>query len=725
MIGDTCHDILRAKGFCQVGNLDCDIVMALWWHEEHGIELAEVHLANAILFRGVKCYRVAAISENGETHSRHLKDFEADLIARFDEVHFHLSSFRQSSRDLATKRLLQKGFRCIGGRNGGDNENPRARLQTIADEIKTSTSDLCRDEKLFRLGGARSSLLRGQLQRRIINEKRKLQQLREEQKRLAVYQDLTNRLEEEYKGNASVFCLLTQVPSTIQIAWNSEEIHDVTDVIIKELRDLDRYVIRQKFGGNRFQVMLEAVASPGISLLTRWTAGVFSPRQLEGLTPEFTPFKKEVEKLCDALPRKDIVLGGSVKDPQNLLAARVVRNFLEKVKKVSRPATKTPQSPSGRMPVWMGQNVLPDDRLDGSWELPLDRCGHIYCSGKTGSGKTVAAYVIVEGAAANPHVAITVIDAEAQWCGLVVPEDRTKILSQYADFGLEPSQAQGFDFECHVPAFSLGEPLPENLTGLSCGRRIISCKGMDDRSRCELCAKVLDAVIRETFTSEADSVRHVIVLDELFRWFRKGVAKNAQEAAHEVERYIEWIAREGRKYGDCLLLIGQSNRDLSHTLSVTRQNITTRIVLANSDREIEHLATILDDPKQIASLKTAEALVVNPAWGVAKIRIRPPLSKAFEPANDDLRKILTGSDGDVLPKKLSDIAQTALDIVREKFGQTGQPIRFSEVIEQLGLTSRRRIQEIITELQRSGEVTLKKLPQRGNPLIVAPVGRRT
>jgi hypothetical protein len=178
------------------------------------------------------------------------------------------------------------------------------------------------------------------------------------------------------------------------------------------------------------------------------------------------------------------------------------------------------------------------------------------------------------------------------------------------------------------------------------------------------------------------------------------------------------VAREGRKYGMFLVLVGQSCRDFSHAMATVRQNISTRIFLANTDREIEVAAQHLDNSRAIAHLATGEAFVCNPEWGAVRLAVRPPLSKVWEPPEREARRLV--EDTDRSRPRLSETAQQVLDEAAALYAETNAPVRMSVIVRRLGITSRRKIQKVIADLRRMGAARFERLKERGQPLVLVP-----
>ncbi len=76
--------------------------------------------------------------------------------------------------------------------------------------------------------------------------------------------------------------------------------------------------------------------------------------------------------------------------------------------------------------------------------LNLDKLStHTMIAGATGSGKTVAAQVLVEEAL-KKGISVVVFDPTAQWTGFLRPQKSDEMLSRYDAFGLSKAEARGF-----------------------------------------------------------------------------------------------------------------------------------------------------------------------------------------------------------------------------------------------------------------------------------------
>jgi hypothetical protein len=718
---DYCHDILAAEGFRRIGTLDCDLHVELWWHPQHRLEVSVVTVGEWVLIRGAKYYRLKAMGEQGELYTRDLAAFDADLTTRFGEVHLLLSAFPDITADLARRRIAEKRFRPAGGGDETGAEDLPGHLNQLAAELEALQVAKKRDEDLLRLDRGRSPTLARGLGERIAKAQGRIKEIQAERKGLADRLAATAHLEKEYLQKAAATCLLFASCSNVQVAGCADEFTDVLRAVVKELQDVHQYQIQQKFQGGKLQIYIEEVEAPGVSLLTRWAGGVLCPRQLERLGPQFQSLRGAVERQLMVFPHRDILLGGAVQDERKLVSARVVRNFLHRLERVPSAARsgECVSSPPSAMPMWIGHVMNSAGEQTQPWEFPLDRAVHTLISGRTGSGKSYLGRVIVEGAAACEDVSIVVLDPRGQWTGLLAQEDRAEILGRYGEFGLDPSQARSFDFAYYGIGQGLGRPLPADLRRLAEGRHIVGFKGLDDRARCEWTARVLEALFDACAIGESLRLRLSIAIDEAIQFIRRGVVDEAKDAAAKVELALERIAREGRKYGIGLLAISQSSRDFSYSLASVRENVATHVFMANGSAESEYAARYLGAGHELSSLRTGEAIVQNGEWGVVRVAVRPPLSKVWEPTEAEVRSLVGGQGMTSLP--LSPTARAILDAAMKNHRATGRPVRLASVVEQLGITSRRRVDQVVAELEAVGVARFERLNERGRPLVMTPM----
>jgi hypothetical protein len=380
-------------------------------------------------------------------------------------------------------------------------------------------------------------------------------------------------------------------------------------------------------------------------------------------------------------------------------------------KGVLDPDTITPEA----MPLRLGLRLDDAGKPLGPAVLPLTQFVHAYISGTTGSGKSYLARAIVEEATQHKELSILVLDPRNQFVGLLVPEDRQPILQRYSEFGMQPEKAKGFDFRYFAPGLFYAPNLPQDLTSLATGRSIVSFKNLDDQRRCELAAQVLESAFTKLGQQESERPCLLILVDEAQLLTRKRVDESARDAAGQAERALDRIAREGRKYGIVMTLISQTIRDFSHELASLRQMTTTKIFLRNSDREIQYAADIIGDGRALVQLPTGMALVHNANWGAIRISVRPPYSKVYELPESQIRQLFTTP---TVGKGISSEALALLAVIKQYSAPGQMPLNMSQLGELAGITSKRRLNELVDELQDCGAISTRKMPERGRPRII-------
>jgi hypothetical protein len=716
MADDYSHNILLTEGFRLIGQIFEPWTVSIWWHEQRCVETAVLAIEEWLLLRASKVYRVTAKGPEGETCARHLDEFDEYLATHFAQLDSWCSFLRTVTPTMAKRRIAEKQNSPA---SPGSTGLPLAdQLAELMQRNESARSALAGDERLLQLGGSRSPLLRGHLTQQILARRRDAQEIQTQAKIVRERMGVEQRLEMQYATKGEGVCLFVAAASNIQVVQDAAQFTDALHAVVKEIEDKDRYQVRQKLAG-KLQIAVEDMAAPGVAALTRWTGAALDPNQLARLGPELAPLREAVERHYAVFPRQDITAAnGAVQDERKLVAARVVRNFISKIATVPLAAPRATRLPGGPMPIWIGHFSGEIPAATSPVELPLPLLGNVLFTGSTGSGKSFAARAWIEGLLGYSEVSVLIIDPGNQWFGIRRAEDRPEILNLYERFSLDPNQARGFDFTYYCPGLRLGEPLPSDLRELAFGRRIVSMKGLSDRERCQQTEKILQAAFDERSRAESTSQRLIICLDEGHRFLRRYTDRDAHEAASAVQRAIDRLAREGRKYGLSLWWITQGAMDLSHEVASVRPNIATRVFLASSDNQLEAAADFLDRPEQLLRLTPGQALVCNPSWGTLAVDTRPPLSKVMELDESEIRRILGSAPA--APQPLSSAAQAVLTRAFEHLQSSSTPVRLSVVAQELQITSRRQIDQIVLELRESAAARFERLNEPGRPLIIIP-----
>jgi len=414
----------------------------------------------------------------------------------------------------------------------------------------------------------------------------------------------------------------------------------------------------------------------------------------------------------------DITVDGNIRDDKKLLAAWVVSSF---VNRLDKPEVGSALKDIGKdqMPINIGRFMDNFRVTSKSCSLPITKFNNIYTSGTTGVGKTCTCRVIIEEAAQYKDLSILIISPRNQAAGLFVPEDRESFLSLYPEFGMDRSSAHGYKFDYYAPGQNFGQKLPDDRSQLAQGHSVVVLKWLGEKQRYEHFKEILNSVFRFCSKEESSVTRLLIVIEEAHCFTKKRADDSAKTAAEKAEIALDRMVREGRKYGCCVIIDSQSIKDFTRDSASIRQNTNTKIFLHNTDREIDYAADFIGNGRQIVQLPPATAIIFNPAWGVIKVKIRPPYSKVWDFSAEDTAKIIQ-KPALTRPRPTSE-ANRLLELIKEHYDRTGQGMNLSETAIKFGVSSKRRIQGLVDELEHAGYIKTYRISQRGKPRIIEPV----
>jgi hypothetical protein len=673
-------------------------------------------LGRATLIKGDKSYYLKSVGTEGETWARDIRLLHDYLEGHFPELRISFSHFRDVPPELAQTEVRRRMAL----------EAPTQPIPTVEEiarlqkQLEATRLDVATTIGFAELMTGQSDVLSGHLQQLTRTRRAQIDRLQDQIERGEQRLGLLQHLQREYqhKGSAAVYSF--SISSNIQVAENPVQFQDALRAVVKELSDMNRYQVTQKLSGGRLNIQVAEATEPAINWIEQWLGGALTPTQVHRRSPNLDLVRKATEDHVMVTPDDPIVVNDHVRHAETHMAARFVSNVLERLDKTDRFAQKAALSPESispeTIPLSLGWEVDDTGKMTRPVAFPLTEMVHIYVSGTTGGGKSFLARVLVEEAAQYKQLSILVLDPRNQAIGLLVPEDRPKILQQYEHFGMKPGRARGFRFSYFAPALPFTPPLPKDLSTLAMGRSIVSFKGLDDQRRCTLAGKILDAVFAACNAQESESPRLVVVVDEAHLFTRKRLDDSAKQAAAQVERALDKIAREGRKFGIVLALVSQTMKDFAYELASIRQMTTTKFFLRNSDREIDYAADIIGDGRLLVQLPTGTALVHNANWGVVRIRVRPPYSKVFELAEAKTRQLV--GPGRIPSKMLTTEAQRLFEVIKQHESSPDQPLNLSQAADFAGITSKRKFLELLSELQHTGVIRTKKLMERGRPRVI-------
>lgn len=702
----TADDTISAQGFARIGYLHHQVELGAWWNPAARVELLVLRMGSATLLRGSKSYYVTSRSHDGETWARDIGPAFDYLEHHFPELHVSFRFWRDVPEFLAEREARRRETPTNGV---GTSVADLAELQRRAQTAEASSKGIGR---LRALDEGDSSLLAEHLRHRESSARAESERLKALTDRAEAARAFQSKLQREYRDKGSAAAIVITINSvlhSVALRESSSDLRDAVAATVKELGDADRFKVRQTFSGGRFKVGLAESDEPLLVWIEQWFGGSLNPNQL-ALLRDLNPATREsMAAQTMVLPSEDIVVDGSVINHGKLVGPRIIAALLDRVDLKSRSAVAPSQDGPRLRP---GLLVDASGSTQGPFEILLAQSDHLMFSGKTRSGKSFGQRVFLEEVALRSSIGILVLDPRNQSAGLLAPQDRPEVLSRYEQFGIKGPQ--GFAFEYIAPGNPQAPSLPKHLGELAVGRHIVSLKGLDEDERCRVFADVLDAVFERCARSESASVRLVIAIDEAQLFTKQLVSDDAKPGAERAETALNRMLREGRKFGIVVALSSQSMRDFSRDSAAIRQNIGTKVFFHNSDREIEYARDYMDDPRELVRLPPGTALFCNPNWGVAKVAIRPPLSKVWDLSDTETASLLNVKTA----RTISGDAQRLLDGIRAFINQTGSPPNMTEAGEAARITSKRRLQQLLMELTAAGSVVTRKLPEQGNPRVI-------
>lgn len=720
MLGADYAEALLREGFQPVGSLHYRLQLTAWWNAapDKRLQVIVLPAGRATLVKGDKSYYLKSVGPEGETWARDVPALHDYLEAHFPELRISFSHFRDVPPELAEAEVRRR-MAVDAPTQPPPTVEEMARLQR---RIEATERESQADQGVMSLLSGAGDLLTGYLHQQGRARRAEVDQMRDELERKRQRLSFLQHLQREYqrKGSAAVYTF--SVSSNVQVAESIPQFQDALRAVVRELTDLHRYQVAQKLNGGRLQIQVADATEPAVAWIEQWFGGALTPSHTRRLGSEFDLLRRAATEQSVVTPDEPIHVGDHVRHAEKRLAARFVSDVLHRLDGTQREGPSRALSPERvppeTMPLSLGRGVDDAGRLTEPVSFPLTQMVHLYVSGTTGGGKSFLARVLVEEAAHHRQLGVLVLDPRNQSVGLLVPEDRPQILQQYGEFGMKPGEAHGFAFSYFAPALPSAPPPPGDLSQLARGRSIVSFKGMDDQRRCALAARILGAAFDACSGAESDGPRLLIVVDEAQLFTRKRLDESAKPAAAQAERALDRIAREGRKFGVVLALVSQTMKDFGYELASIRQMTTTKIFLRNSDREIDYAADILGDGRQLVQLPTGTALVHNANWGVVRIRVRPPYSKVFEPGEAETRR-LVGYDKDPSSSVTAD-AKSLLAVIKEHGSPPAAPLNMSRAGALAGISSKRRLLDLVDELERVGAIRTRKLMERGQPRVIEP-----
>lgn len=685
--------VLVGAGFEPIGELRFRLRLGVHWRASDRILLLCVSAGGQTLLKGVKAYHLLAIEDEARTWMRDINALHDYLQAHVSDLHLSFSWYRDVPR-----RLAERHADAALGRSAGDVRATEDRIRALRERIRGA-------QHAAQHIGIQDTLLEGHLQGQIGSLRDDLERTEEAAGEQRDLRDRREMLIEGLLRKGSAARLTFSISSATHVVGSPDECADVVAHIGKELADYHKYQITQRLSGSRLRLRFTEATEPEMTWLELWFGGSIDDRKLEQIL--CPPENSSLQVYAD----DDLRISQLITEPAARIAPRVLGSLLERLDPPRGTGSRVTAPRASEALVTLGRLADSAERAC----IDLSAAGQGLITGTTGSGKSVCLRVLAEEAAAHDGISILVLDPRNQWVGILLPEDRPEWTAAIDNWGgLRP---RSFPFQYHAPGNAiLGAELPDP-DSLAEGRHVVSLAGLDDNGRCDRAAEVLDACFDRHARGEAPCVRQLVLIEEAQLFTRRRISEHARKASERVERSIERIYREGRKYGIRIWCASQTLRDFAHTLAGVRQNATTKCLLHNTDREIDLARDMLDNPRVLTKLGPGEAMICNPVWGAMHVRIRPPVSKIWEfderETAELIRRLATAPD-----QSVSSEADRLFRVIGAEIAQRGRAVNVTEVGRAAGLTSRRKLVGLVDELEAAGRISTHRLPERGKPRMV-------
>jgi uncharacterized membrane protein len=277
-------------------------------------------------------------------------------------------------------------------------------------------------------------------------------------------------------------------------------------------------------------------------------------------------------------------------------------------------------------PMWIGKIAETNIRAEFD---PNDLKTHMIIAGATGSGKSVAASVIVEELL-DLNIPVIVFDPTAQWTGFVRPCKDENFFKVYPKFGMKREDAKpyrGLIFEVTDPNVKIDFKKFMNPGEIT----IFTLDKLKPGEYDQAVMNIIDTIF-EMGWEESIDLKMAIVFDEIHRLHEKYGGKGGYIA-------LEKGAREFRKWGIGLIMVSQVLADFKEEL---KGNVLTEMQLhTKSLSDVQRVKEKYGEEyaKRLTKLEVGVGLMQNPKYNDGKpffVNIRPVKHEAHKIPDRDL-----------------------------------------------------------------------------------------
>jgi hypothetical protein len=312
--------------------------------------------------------------------------------------------------------------------------------------------------------------------------------------------------------------------------------------------------------------------------------------------------------------------------------AKIIAQLLSRVNEQPRNVGDLPRFPNAsdaahKRLIYLGKaldSVLAQTEHLVFYDLDAQGPRHTAVSGGSGSGKSVAARLLVEGAALH-GVPSVIFDPTRSWTGMATPCVGS-LLKRYESFLMKPEWARAFEMRILgvEPFGTLDARESLEYPGLS----VIPAWTLAQEEERTVVVRLLQSVQKALAGwPESQRLRAMLVFEEAHRYLQGG----------ELEGLLELLARTARAKGLGLLFVSQNNVDLPPGV---RNNTATRFQMQTAyGPDLTRAAQTFGSEfaKKIPMLQQGTGAIHYPEYGATLVAFRPPLCNPHAIAEDVVR----------------------------------------------------------------------------------------
>jgi hypothetical protein len=277
-------------------------------------------------------------------------------------------------------------------------------------------------------------------------------------------------------------------------------------------------------------------------------------------------------------------------------------------------------------PMWLGKIAETDLRAEFD---PKDLKTHCIVAGATGSGKSVAASIIIEELL-DMKIPVVVFDPTAQWTGFVRPCRDPDFFKVYKKFDMREEEAKpyrGIIYEVTDPNVKVDFKKYMNPGEIT----IFTLDKLRPGEYDQAVMNIVDTIFQIPWEESID-LKMAVVFDEIHRLHEKYGGKGGYIA-------LEKGAREFRKWGIGLIMVSQVIGDFKEEL---RGNVLTEMQLhTKSATDVERVKEKYGEEfgAKLPKLEIGVGLMQNPKYNNGRpffVNLRPVKHEAHKIPDKDL-----------------------------------------------------------------------------------------